>query len=132
MAARLYYKGKENILGGEVDLVNDNLVCLLVTGEYLPDITSDESRASIPESAIVGEETISGATVLNGVFDADDVTFNSLEGSQVYHVVICTDSPIQSQALLIALYDSPVAVITPDGSDVVIQWDDGANKIFKI
>lgn len=133
MAARLYLKGKENLLGGNVDLQNDTIVALLVTGQYIPNTDSDETRAAIPSSAIIAEETLASTKITDGVFDADDLVFTEVVGPPIRYIVIIKDADIYSQAKLIALIDdAPQFPITPDGSNITIQWDNGANKIFSI
>lgn len=133
MAARLYLKGKENLLGGNVDLQNDTIVALLVTGQYNPNTDSDETRAAIPSSAIIAEETLTSTKIANGIFDADDVVFTEVSGPPIRYIVIIKDADIYAQAQLIALIDdAPQFPITPDGSNITIQWDNGANKIFSI
>jgi hypothetical protein len=133
MAARLYLKGKENLLGGNVDLQNDTIVALLVTGQYVPNTDSDETRAAIPSSAIVAEETLSSTKIVDGVFDADDVVFTEVTGAPIRYIVLIKDDDIYSRALLIALIDDAAQFpVTPDGSNITIQWDNGANKIFSL
>lgn len=133
MAARLYTKGKENLLSGNVDLQNDTIVALLVTGQYIPDTDADDTRAAIPSSAIVGEATLQSTKINNGVFDADDVVFTEVSGAPIRYIVIIKDADIFQQAPLICLIDdAPQFPVVPDGTNITIQWDNGSNKIFKI
>jgi hypothetical protein len=131
MAARLYAKGKEHILNGDIDLLNDNIVAYLVTGEYAPDTATDESCSAIPLTAIVAEETLSGTTISDGVFDADDVTFTSVSGDPVAYIVLALDTPAFSTNWLIAIIDDATAFpLTLTGVDVAVQWSNAATKIF--
>lgn len=134
MAARLYDKGKENLLGGSIDLRSKTIVALLVTAAYVPNTSSDETRAAIPSSAVIAEATLTSKQLLNGVFDADDTIFPDVVGAYpITQIVIIQDHQIYTQAKLIALIDDvPQFPVVPDGSGITIQWDNGANKIFKL
>jgi hypothetical protein len=133
MAARLYVKGKENLLGGNIDLQNGTIVALLVSGQYVPDTDSDETRAAIPTSAIIAEETLSSTKITNGVFDADDTVFSTVTGVPIRYIVLIKDDDVYLRAPLIALIDDAAQFpVTPDGSDITIQWDNGDNKIFSL
>lgn len=131
MEARLYSKAKEHILSGDIDLVNSNIIVLLVDSTYVPSFSNDESRVSIPDSAIVAEETLNATSVSNGVFDADDVIFSDVAGNNVLHIVLLQEAEIDAQAYLIAAYTN-ITPIVPDGSAITIQWDAGTNRIFAI
>lgn len=133
MAARLYSKFKEHLLSGDIDLMNDTIVALLVSSDYVPDTATHESRAAIPSSAVIAEATLESTQVTNGIFDADDTVFFDVEGSPVTQIIILQDADIFSQALLIAVIDDASQFpVTPDGTNITIQWDNGPNKIFNL
>lgn len=131
MEARLYSKAKEHILSGNIDLANNNIVVLLVDASYVPSFANDESRLSIPDSAIVAEDTLNTTSVANGVFDADDIIFSDVAGNTVVHIVLLQEAEIDAQAYLIAAYTN-ITPLVPDGSAITIQWDAGTNRIFAI
>lgn len=131
MEARLYSKAKEHILSGNIDLANNNIVVLLVDASYVPSFANDESRLSIPDSAIVAEDTLNTTSVVGGVFDADDITFSDVAGNTVVHIVLLQEAEIDAQAYLIAAYTN-ITPLVPDGSAITIQWDAGTNRIFAI
>ena len=133
MDARLFTKGKEHILRGEIDLQNGNITVLLVDSTYQIDMALHESRLAIPEEAIVAAETLNNTSIENGVFDADDMMFTDVAGNPVYHILLVLDSPVYSQSWLIAGYTSSTdPLVTPDGSAITVQWNSGTNKIFAI
>lgn len=133
MDAKLFTKGKEHILRGEVDLQNGNISILLVDSTYAIDLALHESLVSVPEEAIIAAETLNNTSISDGVFDADDVTFTDVTGSPVYHILIVHEGVSYSQSWLIAAYTSSTTpLVTPDGSAVTIQWNSGVNKIFSI
>lgn len=133
MASRMYAKGKEHILNGDIDFLNDNIVVMLVSSEYVPDTDVDEACSVIPQNAIIAEETLSGTTISNGVFDADDITFSAVSGAVVSYIVIALDSPAYSTNWLISIIDDATALpLTTTGDDITIQWSDESTKIFGI
>ena len=133
MDARLFTKGKEHILRGEVDLQNGNITVMLVDSTYTIDMALHESLLSVPTESIIAMETLNNTSISDGVFDADDVTFTDVAGNPVYHILIVLEGATYSQSWLIAAYTSSTTpLVTPDGSAVTIQWNSGVNKIFAI
>lgn len=133
MANILYPKGKENFISGNIDLVNDTIRAVLIdTGTY----TYNAAHADYADlSGVVGSESGAFASkdVTDGVFDAADITFSSVTGATVEALVIFKDTGTAANDLLIAYIDSATGLpATPNGGDITIQWDSGANKIFAI
>ena len=133
MANVLYPEGKDNILSGNIDLLNDTIKAVLIdTGTYTYNTAHD---AYDDLSGVVGTATtIANITVTSGVVDGDDVTFSSVTGNSVEAIVIYKDSGTPSTSYLIAYIDSASAglPVTPNGGDITIQWSSGANKIFAL
>lgn len=121
MAARFYLKGKEHILSGDVPLLTEDVSILLVSDTYVPDTAVDESRAAIPDVAIIAEATLEGKNVADGVFTADDITFSEVTGDVIKYVVLALDSAAYSTAWLLAILDDSLSV-TPDGSDITLTF----------
>lgn len=133
MSARLYNKGKENLLIGNIDMLNNDIVVMLISAEYLPNTAVHSTRADISSSAIIAQATLTSTQVASGVFDADDVTFATVTGETITQIVIAQDDRIDSRALLIALIDdADFLPVVPDGENITIQWDNSTNKIFKL
>lgn len=133
MATGLYVKGKQNLGVQNIDLLGGNIIAILVdTSVYSADLSNDSVQADIPSSAIIAERTLTGKSFTNGIFDADDLSFPSLESDQeVGAIVLAQDSNAASTSLLVAYIDSvPQFPVTPDGTDFTIIWDNGPNKIF--
>jgi ApbE superfamily uncharacterized protein (UPF0280 family) len=76
---------------------------------------------------------LTGKTSTAGVADAADITFTAVTGSAVTQFVIYRHTGTESTSNLIAYFDTATNLpITPNGGDITIQWDSGANKIFKL
>lgn len=133
MGNALYGLGREKFLAGDIDWENDDIkVCLVDGGAYSPSIDVDEFRDDIA-SVIATSGNLAGKTVTLGVADANDITFSSVSGVQSEYLVIWKDTGTPATSPLIALIDTATGLpVTPNGGDIIIEWDFGVNKIFKL
>jgi len=134
MANSLYTKAKQHLIDGTIDLDTNDIRAILVDGaDYTPVLATHETLADIPAAARVA---VSGAlqtkTVTDGVFDAADITIAAVTGDQFEYIALYQHTGAES-ALLLLLIDTATGLpCTPNGGDITIQWDSGANKIFKL
>lgn len=129
----MYDHGVSQIMGGNIDLINDNITAILVdTTLYTADLINDEVQSDIPAAAVLSEKRLTGNTLDLSTFRADNTVFKSVQGNQVGAVVIIKDSNSYSTSPLLAYIDAPEFPITPDGSDVTITWDTGPDGIFTL
>lgn len=131
MANALYPKFKENILNGNVAMQSDTLKLALVDSTYT---YSDAHEFYSDISGLVSTPIeLLNKSVTNGVFDADDVEFEALVGSQVYAYIIYQDTGVDITSILVAYIDTTSSLpFTPNGTTFAINWDEGDNKIFSI
>jgi hypothetical protein len=135
MSNSLYTKAKQGLISGNIDLDTDDIRAVLVDGaDYTPNLASHEFLSSIPAGARVA---VSGAlqnkTVTDGVFDADDIVIAAVSGDQFEYIVLYKHTGSDATARLIYLIDTATGLpCTPNGSDITLSWDSGANKIFKL
>jgi len=134
MANALYDHGREGFLDGTIDWDTDAIRAVLIdTGVYTVNLATDEDYADL--SGVVGTESdaFTTKTVAAGVADADDITFSAVSGATVEAIVIFQDTGVAANDRLIAYIDSGTGLpVTPNGGDITVQWDAGANKIFKL
>ena len=133
MANALYDKGREAFLNGDIDWDTDDIRCVLVdTGTYTVNLSTHDFHDDL--SGIVATSgNFSGKTITAGVADADNVTFSAVSGSTVEAIVIYKWTGVSGTSPLIAYIDSATGLpVTPNGGDITVTWDDGANKIFKL
>lgn len=136
MANAIYPKYKEAILQSSS---NSNMssgtvkVALVDTTDYTysasHDMYDDVSAAVVGTPVVIGSKTFT-----DGVFDGADVTLTSVSGDQSEALVIYIDTGTPSTSRLVAYIDTGVTglPVTPNGGDITITWDNGANKIFKL
>lgn len=134
MANAIYPKFKEAILQAAANssLTGTVKVALVDTGTYTYSATH-EFQSSL--SGVVGTaQTLTTKTFVNGVFDADDVTFTAVSGATVEALVIYIDTGVAGTSRLVAYLDTGYTnlPVTPNGGNISIAWDSGSNKIFAI
>lgn len=133
MANRLYDLGRESFLKGEISWSGDNIkACLVDSASYTPDTAADQFLSDL-SGVVATSGNLTSKTTTDGVADAADVTFSSVTGNQSEYIVVYQDTGTPSTSRLIALVDTATGLpVTPNGGDIVVQWDSGANKIFKL
>lgn len=61
------------------------------------------------------------------------MTFTSVSGASIEAIIIYKDTGTESTSPLIAFIDTATGLpITPNGGDIIVTWDNGTNKIFKV
>ena len=132
MANILYPNGKENLLNGVIDLVDDTIkVAMIDTGTYTYSATHEfyDDLSGVVDTPVA----LTTKSTTDGVFDADDATFSEATGDTVEALVIYKDTGTPSTSPLIAYIDSGTNLpVTPNGGDITIQWSSESSKIFSI
>ena len=136
MASALYDKGREGFLDGSIDWDTDDIRAILVdTGAYTVDLATHDMLDDVPSGARIAVSSALGSkTVTAGVADAADVTFTSVTGASVEAIVLYKHTGVESTSRLIAYIDTASSglPVTPNGGDITISWDSGANRIFRL
>lgn len=134
MANVLYDTGREGFLNGTIDWDTDDIRVVLVDGA---DYTFSAAHDFLDDIVAGGRVATSGAftskTTTAGVADAADVTLTAVTGDPSEKLVIYKHTGVDATARLIAHIDTATGLpVTPNGGDIIIAWDNGANKIFKL
>lgn len=135
MTNAIYTKAKEQMLQAGIDLINTPVKAILVdTLNYSVNTATHVNLTDIGEVARTAiSPVLTNKVVTDGVFNADNVTFPDVTGNQSEAIVIYLETGLEETSLLVAYIDTATGLpITPNGGDIVIQWDDGTNKIFKL
>lgn len=134
MANALYAKGKEKILAAAINFVGDTIKVALVKNTYPQDLTNDEFFSAIAAYVVGTPQTLASKTITNGVFDAADATFPAVaSGDTLEGVVIYKDTGVAGTSALIAYVDTITGFpLATNGSDLTIQWSNGAYRIFSL
>jgi hypothetical protein len=142
MANALFDPGREGFLDGTIDWDTAVIKIALVRGytfsaahKFVSDVTTASGVLHVTSAALASK------TVTNGVADAADVTFTAVASNASNHSVLVFQSSAvtgggdlaSSAQRVIAWIDTGTNFpIVPNGGDVTIAWDSGANRIFKL
>ncbi len=135
MANSLYGKAREKFAQAALNWNTSPIKVVLVdTGAYTPSIDVHEFLSDIPAGArIATSPALTGKTSILGECDADDVTVVGVAGATIEAAVIIADTGVATTSALIAFIDTATGLtLTPNGGDVLIGWNNGANKIFRL
>jgi len=135
MADALYGLGRNKFLTGDIDWVNDTIKLYLIdTADYTVSIDVDEFADDVTTAGKVATATLTGNSATLGVANATSPTvFSSVTGDVSEALVLWKDTGTQSTSPLIAYIDGATGLpVTPNGGDINVTWDTGANKIFKL
>jgi hypothetical protein len=142
MANTLYDKARYRFATGSINWLTDTFKVLLVdTGAYTPNFSAHEYLSDIGESARnFGDAGVAGVAITNptvesnGAVDGSDVTFTNVSGTTIEAVVIYKDvSGTPASSPLIAYLDTATGLpITPNGGNIIVTWDNGVNRIFRL
>lgn len=135
MANVLFDKGREAFLGGDLDWDANTIKLIFVDhADDTPVVATDDNLDDILAGARVATSgAFATKTKTNGIADADDVTIATVTGDPFESIVIYKDSGTESTSTLIAYIDVATGLpCTPNGGNITVAWDSGANKIFKL
>lgn len=135
MANTLFDAARKRFLEAQVNWLTDTIKCILVdTGAYAPQTNTHEYLSDVSSSArIAGPVTLTAKSTAGGAADAADVTFTSVSGPSIEAILIYKDTGSEATSPLLALIDTATGLpITPNGGDIIVTWDNGTNKIFKV
>jgi hypothetical protein len=136
MANALYDKGRQNILEGGIAVLTANIKFVFIDEGFpeVPDLALDDNLDDIAAGARVATSgNLASKTSTDGVFDAADVIVPTVSGASVESLTLYEDTGTESTSNLMCNIDSATGLpLTPNGADVTVQWDAGANRIFKL
>ena len=135
MANTSYPLGMQKLLGASIDFASNTIKVALVKNTYPQDLANDEFFGPSLSTYVVGTpQTLTGKSVTNGVFDAADATFLTVAaGDTLEGVVIYKDTGVAGTSPLLHYIDTITGFpLATNGSDITVQWDSGAFKIFAL
>lgn len=133
MANAIYPKYKEALISGSANIALSSgtvKAALVDTGTYTYS-AAHEFLSSL--SGVIGTaQTLGSKTVVDGLFDAADVTFTSVTGNSAEAIVLYIDTGTAGTSRLVAFIDSGATglPVTPNGGNIVITWN--ASGIFQL
>jgi len=133
MSSALYDRGRQRFLEAEIDWLTDDIrVALIDTGTYTPILATHQWFSEL-SGVVATSGLLAGKNSTAGVADAADITITAVAGSSVEALVLYKDTGVAGTSPLIAYIDVGTGLpFTPNGGDVLISWDSGSSKIFKL
>jgi hypothetical protein len=136
MASFMYDVAKQAFLDGAIDLNTDTIKVRLVSDDDYTASTSHTAMTSVTKYGSSTDDTITSPTITNGVFDAanDAAAFSSvaIDGTKTVDALVIFKFVTDDAGSTPILYIDLASSVTPNGGDIGITWDSGANKIFAL
>ncbi|TKS58765.1 MAG: hypothetical protein EWM72_02765 [Nitrospira sp.] len=135
MSNSLFDGGREAFLGGDADWDANTIKLVCVDhADDTPNVTTDDNLDDILAAARVATSgAFTSKTKTAGVADAADVVLTTVTGDQFESIVIYKDTGTESTSLLLVFIDTATGLpCTPNGANITVAWDSGANKIFRL
>lgn len=135
MANTLYDKARQRFLEGQMVWTTDTIKAVLVdAGAYTLSAASHEFLSDVAVGARISASVALGSkTATGGSADAGDTTFTAVSGTTIEAIIIYKDTGVEATSPLIAYIDTGTGLpITPNGGDIIVTWDNGTNKIFRL
>lgn len=135
MANTLYDAARQRFLEAQINWMTDTIKVVLVSSSaYTPQTAVHQYLADVPVSSRISQiVTLTGKATTGGAADGADCTFTSVSGATINAIVIFKDTGTEATSPLIAYIDTATGLpITPNGGDIIVTWDNGVNKIFRV
>lgn len=137
MANQLAAKGREAFLGGDAAWDSDTFKVVALDATYVFDGAHDNLDDVLAGARVATSAALSSKTIADGVADAADVTYAALPaGDTITQLWVFKDTGVEATSRLIAYYDTrsdTTAINVPtNGGDVIVQWSNGTNRLFRL
>ena len=134
MANALYNKAREGFAKAQINWEADTIKAVLVDSGAYTFSAAHQFISDVPPGARISSiQTLSGKTATDGACDANDLTFPSVSGASIEVIIIFKDTGTEATSPVLAYIDSGTGLpITPNSGDIIVTWDNGINKIFRV
>ena len=136
MANTLFNVARRQFLEAQINWDQDTMRCALIKTANYTFAATDVSLADVPANArLTAGQLMTTSVTTDGAADAQDVTFAAVpSGNQVGAILIYKDvDGSDANARLIAWLDTATGLpITTNGGDIIVTWDNGVNRIFRL
>jgi len=134
MANSLYNHARSDFATANLDWLTIAAKAVLIDTTHYTFNATHQYYSSVSGSAIVAAPVlITTPVVVDGAVGGDNVTFSSVSGATVRAIILFDDTGTAGTSRLIAYIDTATGLpITPNGGDIILQWDTGVNLIFRV
>jgi hypothetical protein len=134
MANALYDNARQLFLTGTLDWLTISAKVFLIDTTHYTYSSAHQYVSTVGSSArVAGPVLITTPTAVAGAAGGDNITFSAVSGATVRAIIIYSDTGTEATSPLIAYIDTATGLpITPNGGDIILQWDTGVNLIFRV
>ena len=136
MASFMYSIAKDDLMDKQIDMVNDTIKVRAVSDEGYTASAAHTAMTSVTKYTGTTDYTLTSPTTASGVFDAADTAAAysalAISGSEDIDGLVVFQFVTDDAGSTPILYIDLAAAVTPNGGDIGITWDSGANKIFAL
>ena len=136
MASAMYTQAKEDFIGGNIDMDTDVIKARIVSDADYTFSAAHTAMSSVTKYSGTTDYTLTSQTITGGVFDAADGSpaFSSVsqDASKTVDAIVIFKFVTDDAGSTPILYIDLSFRVTPNGGDLNITWDSGANKIFAL
>lgn len=135
MANTLFDPGREGVLDRTIDVTGATIKVGLVRGYTFSGSHKFVSDLTGAGGTVVAGVALTSKTYTAGVFNAANAVLAAVTtGAACAALIVYNDTGTDTTSRLVAYIDSAGGTlpVTPNGGDVDVNWDTGANKIFKL
>jgi len=134
VANSAYKKGVKRLLNGS-GLVwgTGNWKAVLLSSAYTVNTTTHEFLSDLTGTVATSANMTTLAVADDGVFTADPAEFTAVSGSTAPSLVVYHDTGTAGTSELLIFFDSLAGLpITPNGTNVTIEWSTGADGLLHL
>lgn len=139
MSNALYDNARARYLIGVSSWMTENIKAILVdTTVYSVNLSAHQTIGDVGTVGsspcfITGAVALTNKAAVAGAASAANVTFSAVTGNTADAIILFNDTGTVSTSYLIAYIDTGTGLpITPNGGDIIVTWDTGVNKVFKL
>lgn len=116
------------------DWTSSAMQLAFVTSSYTPDYATDQYLSVISGGYIIAQSgSFSSQSSALGTANAANETVSSVSGAQFAYVTLYSFITNAAASPLVMNIDTATGLpCTPNGGNIVVQWDTGTNKIFTL
>ena len=136
MASFMYTAAKQALLDGAIDFNTDTIRVRAVSDADYTASAAHTAMTSVTKYTGSTDVALDTPTITDGILDAadDPDAYPSLaiDGAKTVDALVVFKFVTNDAGSTPILYIDLAASVTPNGGDIGITWDSGANKIFAL
>ncbi len=138
--AAIYPKALEAFANGQIDWLTNKIRAYLIDAADYTYSTTHEFLSSVPVGSRVANSDLTGKTNVSGALDANDTVLAGVSGDPSEAVILVraaavdpgTDLAETAQRLIAYIDNYSGFPVTPNGTNITVQWPSDANRILRI